>query len=144
LQLQGSPWFHLFLADYPLDLLFVSSSLFVFFLRLGPLWFLFGSPWASLCVFFLRFSSLEFVLGSGLGSLGFCLCLVPFVFGFVLGSSLAPFLVSPFLFVCSLWVPLWPLLSSCCSFFARCFCCWFHAKSFFKSSLDAIRLLTFA
>ena len=88
LQLQGSPWFHLLPADYLLDLLLVllllplfSSSLFVFFLRLGPLGLFF-------VVFFLRFSFLF-------------LFWVPFwvPLGFVLGAFWVPFL--------GLFGPLW-------------------------------------
>ena len=144
MQLQGSPWFHLFLADFSLDLFLVLLLLVLVFLfvrvrsfwfwspfRLGSLWFLFGSPWVSFRVFLFRFFLLfcgGFLFGSPwvlvwvpFGFL-FCLwlCVLSPVFGFcfVLGFFLAPF------------------LGSSCFFLARCFCCWFHAKSFIKSCLE--------
>ena len=134
LQLQGSPWFHLFLADYPLDLFLVLLLLvlvfsclfflvlvsFSFGLLVVPFWVPLG--------FFLRFlvSFLfgVFVLGSFLGPLGFwfgCLLgslfvlgcffvgfLFP-VFGFCFGFLFGPFFGFLFFLSCSLLL----LLVSC-------------------------------
>jgi len=155
LQLQGSPWFHLFLADFSLDL----------FLVLLLLVFVVCFSWSFfVCLVFVSFSFGLLVVPFRVPLGVFSCFLVLFLFvvlfwvpfwvplGFGLGSPWVPFLFCFWFCVFALfWVPLWPP-------FLFLFVCRVPLGSFFFAASDAgfmrnhlsnhvskaIRLLTFA
>ena len=154
LQLQGSPWFHLFLADFSLDLFLVllllvlvfcfSCSFFICFgFGLLFVWAPCGSfsgPLGCLFVFSCFGSFCCFVVGSFLAPRGFWFGFLSGSF-FVCGCVFCPLCLVFVLFWVSFWPPFWvPLVS----FLLAASVAGFMRNHLSNHVSKAIRLLTFA